>query len=189
MIAWREWLFEVLIIVSDGQEFAKFWKKRSTQSSNTLSAFLQQQRRLAGWLAKSPATARSMELVCLFELVCLSFRASSIPLRLTKYQISRSRVKFYYCKWFWLFLRVPRTLPILLAGGFPDPDGKPPVGTCWYTRKLKRKGDFPFQSLFNNRPRMEKSHSCWPRTVWCVVNMFHKNGMRPWLISNGTICY
>jgi len=35
-------------------------------------------------------------------------------------------------------------------------------------------------------PRMEKSHSCWPRTVWCVVNMFHKNRMRSLKISNGT---
>jgi len=40
-----------------------------------------------------------------------------------------------------------------------------------------------------NHPRMEKSHSCWPRTVWCVVNMFHKNGMRPLIIANGTKCY
>jgi len=39
------------------------------------------------------------------------------------------------------------------------------------------------------RPRMEKSHSCWPRTAWCVVNMFHKNGMRPLIIANNTICY
>jgi len=40
-----------------------------------------------------------------------------------------------------------------------------------------------------HRPRMEKSHSCWPRMVWCVVNMFRKNGMRPLIIANGTICY
>jgi len=39
------------------------------------------------------------------------------------------------------------------------------------------------------RPRMEKSHSCWPRTVWRVVNMFHKNGMRPLIIANGIKCY
>jgi len=39
------------------------------------------------------------------------------------------------------------------------------------------------------RPRMEKSQSCWPQTVWCVVNMFHKNGMRPLIIANGTKCY
>jgi len=39
------------------------------------------------------------------------------------------------------------------------------------------------------RPRMEKSHSCWPRTVWCVVNMFHKNEMRPVITANGTRCY
>jgi len=39
------------------------------------------------------------------------------------------------------------------------------------------------------RPRMEKSHSCWPRTIWCVVNMFHKNGMRPLIIANGTKLY
>jgi len=39
------------------------------------------------------------------------------------------------------------------------------------------------------RPRMEKSHSCWPQTVWCVVDMFHKNGMRPLIIANGTKCY
>ena len=39
------------------------------------------------------------------------------------------------------------------------------------------------------RPRMGKSHSCWPRTVWCVVNMFYKNGMRPLMIANGTKCY
>jgi len=38
-------------------------------------------------------------------------------------------------------------------------------------------------------PRMEKSHSCWPRPFWCVVNMFHKNGMRPLTIDNGTKCY
>jgi len=42
---------------------------------------------------------------------------------------------------------------------------------------------------YPGRPRMEKSHSCWPRTAWCVVNMFHKNGMRPLIITNGTICY
>jgi len=40
-----------------------------------------------------------------------------------------------------------------------------------------------------DRPRMEKSHCCWPRTAWCVVNMFHKNGMRPLIITNGTVCY
>jgi len=32
-------------------------------------------------------------------------------------------------------------------------------------------------------------HSCWPRTVWCVANMFHKNGMRPLIIANRTKCY
>ena len=36
---------------------------------------------------------------------------------------------------------------------------------------------------------LEKSHCCCPRTAWCVVNMFHKNGMRPLIITNGTICY
>jgi len=38
---------------------------------------------------------------------------------------------------------------------------------------------------------MEKSHSGCPRTAWCVVNMFHKNGMSPLIITNGTtwICY
>ena len=39
------------------------------------------------------------------------------------------------------------------------------------------------------RPKMEKSHYCWPRTVWCVVNMFDKNGMSPLIIANGTKCY
>jgi len=39
------------------------------------------------------------------------------------------------------------------------------------------------------RSKMEKSHSCWPRTVWCEVNMFYKNGMRPLMIPNGTKCY
>jgi len=29
-------------------------------------------------------------------------------------------------------------------------------------------------------------HSCWPRMVWCVINIFQKNGM---IIANGTICY
>jgi len=52
---------------------------------------------------------------------------------------------------------------------------------------------FPQQKFRWNafRPRVEKSHSWWPRTVWCVVNMFqvHKNGMRPLIISNGTKCY
>ena len=36
----------------------------------------------------------------------------------------------------------------------------------------------------NHCPRMEKS---W--TVWCVVNMFHKNGMRSLIIANSTTCY
>ena len=36
---------------------------------------------------------------------------------------------------------------------------------------------------------MEKSHSGCSRTVWCVVNIFHKNGMSPLIITNGTICY
>jgi len=40
-----------------------------------------------------------------------------------------------------------------------------------------------------DRPIMEKSHSCWPRTIWCVVNMFHRNEMRPLIIANGTKCY
>jgi len=44
-------------------------------------------------------------------------------------------------------------------------------------------------SLWNIRPRMEKSHSFGPRTVWFVVNMFHKHGMRPLIIANGTKCY
>jgi len=39
------------------------------------------------------------------------------------------------------------------------------------------------------RPRMEKSHSCSARKVWCVVNMFHKNGMRQLIIANSTKCY
>jgi len=37
-------------------------------------------------------------------------------------------------------------------------------------------------------PRMEKSNLI-ERTVWCVVNMFHKNGMRPLIITNGKKCY
>jgi len=37
------------------------------------------------------------------------------------------------------------------------------------------------------RPRMQKSHSDCPRTAWCVVNMFHKNGMGPLIMANGTI--
>jgi len=41
----------------------------------------------------------------------------------------------------------------------------------------------------SHRPRMEKSHSCWPQTVWYVVNMCHKYGMRPLIIVNGTMCY
>ena len=36
---------------------------------------------------------------------------------------------------------------------------------------------------------MEKSHSGCPRTVWCVVNTFHKNGMSPLRRTNGTIFY
>ena len=36
---------------------------------------------------------------------------------------------------------------------------------------------------------MEKSHSGCPRTAWCVVNVFHKNGMSPLIITNSTICY
>ena len=40
-----------------------------------------------------------------------------------------------------------------------------------------------------NRRRMEKSHSGCPRTAWCVVNMFHKNGMSPLIRTNGTIFY
>ena len=39
------------------------------------------------------------------------------------------------------------------------------------------------------RLKMEKSHSCWPRTVWCVVNMFHKNRMRSLIIATGRKCY
>ena len=27
------------------------------------------------------------------------------------------------------------------------------------------------------------------RTAWCVVNVFYKNGMKPLIIANGTICY
>ena len=42
---------------------------------------------------------------------------------------------------------------------------------------------------FHFRPRIEQSHSCWPRTVWCVVNMFHKNGMRPLIIASSTNFY
>jgi len=39
------------------------------------------------------------------------------------------------------------------------------------------------------RLRMDQLHSCWPRTVWCVVNMFHKNKMRPLIIANRTKGY
>ena len=56
-------------------------------------------------------------------------------MRLTKCQISRSRVHSYYWKWCWLFSTLPRTLPILLAGGLPDPGGKPPRG--WQTSCLE----------------------------------------------------
>jgi len=37
-------------------------------------------------------------------------------------------------------------------------------------------------------PKNGEVHSCWARTVRCVVNMFHKNGMRQLIIGNGTIC-
>ena len=53
-------------------------------------------------------------------------------------------------------------------------------------RKPRDRNDSPI-SVY--RPRMEKSHSGCPWTAWCVVNIFHKNGMRPLIISNGTICY
>jgi len=36
-------------------------------------------------------------------------------------------------------------------------------------------------------PRMEISHFNHPRTAWCVVNMFHKNGMSQLIRTNGTI--
>jgi len=39
------------------------------------------------------------------------------------------------------------------------------------------------------RPRMEKSHSIHPRTAWCVVNMFHKNGMIPFIRTNCATFY
>jgi len=39
------------------------------------------------------------------------------------------------------------------------------------------------------RPRMEKSHSACSRTVWCVVNMFHKNGTSSLTRTNGPIFY
>ena len=35
--------------------------------------------------------------------------------------------------------------------------------------------------------RMEKSQSGCARTAWCVVNMFHKNGMSPLTRTHGTI--
>ena len=37
------------------------------------------------------------------------------------------------------------------------------------------------------RPRIEKSHSGCPRTAWCEVIKFHKNGIRPLIRANGTI--
>ena len=43
--------------------------------------------------------------------------------------------------------------------------------------------------IWSTRPRMEKSHSGCPRTAWCVVNMFHKNGMSSMIKTNGTIFY
>jgi len=36
---------------------------------------------------------------------------------------------------------------------------------------------------------MQKSHSGCPRTAWCEVNMFHKNGKSPLIRTNGTIFY
>ena len=58
-------------------------------------------------------------------------------------------------------------------------------------RKLNKRIDYFSGEVMSDEssPRMEKSHSYWPRTVWCVVNMFYKNGMRPLIIANGTKCY
>ena len=57
-----------------------------------------------------------------------------------------------------------------------------PNQSCMFPYRKPPKNCFFF-------PRMERSHSCWPRTVWCVVNMFHKNRMRSLIIANGTKCY
>jgi len=59
---------------------------------------------------------------------------------------------------------------------------------CFGIRKLTH-WLFPIYVHSENRPRMEKSHCCWPRTAWFVVNVFHKNGKRPLIMANGTTCY
>ena len=56
-------------------------------------------------------------------------------------------------------------------------------------RKGERERQKEWKREKESRPRMKKSHSCWPRTAWCVVNVFHKNGMRPLIIANRTKCY
>ena len=61
--------------------------------------------------------------------------------------------------------------------------------TCTYMSLDRESLFLSLSELAWECSRMEKSHSCWPRTVWCVVNMFRKNGMRPLIITNGTICY
>ena len=45
--------------------------------------------------------------------------------------------------------------------------------------------------ISGTRPRMEKSHSGYPRTALCVVNMSHQNGMSPLIRTNasGTMFY
>jgi len=59
---------------------------------------------------------------------------------------------------------------------------------CVYRALLRMQVGIVYVSTYA-RPKMEKLHSSWPRTVWCVVNVFHKNGLRPLIMSNSTICY
>jgi len=59
----------------------------------------------------------------------------------------------------------------------------------WFCTRISNFFQTPIFLIASSRPRMEKLHSCWPRTAWCVLNMFHKNGMRPLIIPYGTICY
>jgi len=54
------------------------------------------------------------------------------------------------------------------------------------TLVLKKLTGFYETLLYHSYTLVPLPHSCWPRMVWCVMNIFHKNGM---IIANGTICY
>jgi len=55
----------------------------------------------------------------------------------------------------------------------------------WQCKEKERRQQVPT----HKHHRHTHTHSCWPRTVWCVVNMLHTNGMSPLIIANGTKWY